>query len=90
MENVLKLVQRIDAVTEKEDENKKKLIYDIKEVCRLIACNERWFDFEIDDNLIDACIYERQSLFSRYRYLIKLAKNIGLNCNPLQKNSMGV
>ena len=71
-------------------EDKKKLIYDIKEVCRLIACNERWFDLEIDDNLIDACIYERQSLFSHYKYLIKLAKNIGLNCNTLQNNSMGV
>ena len=90
MENVLKLVQREDTTTSKEDEDKKRLIFEIKEVCRLIACNEHWFELESDENLIEACIYERSSLYSRYRYLMKLAKKLGVSCNPLKSENVGV
>jgi hypothetical protein len=82
MESVLKLIQRTDSAVVQKDEDSKKLIEEIKEVGRLLACNESWFDLECDENLIEACIFQREELNSRYRYLLKTAKQQGLSCAP--------
>ncbi len=86
MESVLKLIQRTDgAAVQKNDDKKERLLEEIKEVGRLIACNDCWFEMESDENLIDACIYQREELNSRYRYLLKTARQQGVNCPPFQK-----
>nr|WP_319487877.1 DUF2508 family protein [uncultured Caproiciproducens sp.] len=90
MESVLKLVQRTDCAAVQENEDKNKIIAEIKEVCRLLACNDCWFELECDENLIDACIYQREALHSRYRYLLNLAKQRGISCTPFKCKGMGV
>lgn len=59
---------------------KQKILDEIKEISRLIMYNECWFQSESNSDLIDACIYQRAELNSRYRYLINEAKQCGLNC----------
>ncbi|MBW7573242.1 DUF2508 family protein [Caproiciproducens faecalis] len=90
MESVLKLVQRTDCAAVQENEDKKKIVEEIKEVCRLIACNDCWFELECDENLIDACIFQREELHSRYKYLLNLAKQRGISCAPFKCKEMGV
>ncbi|HHV33034.1 DUF2508 family protein [Caproiciproducens sp. LBM24188] len=87
MESVLKLIQRTDcAAVQENEEQKQRLLEEIKEVVRLIACNDNWFEQESDENLIDACIYQREELYSRYRYLLKAARQQGVNCTPFTKS----
>jgi hypothetical protein len=90
MESVLKLIQRTDCAAVQENEDRKKIVDEIKEVCRLIACNDCWFELECDENLIDACIYQREELNSRYRYLLKSARQQGISCTPFKCKETGV
>lgn len=90
MESVLKLIQRTDCAAVLENEDKKRLLEEIKEVGRLLACNDCWFELECDENLIDACIYQRVALESRYRYLLKAAKRLGVSCTPFTNKKTGV
>ena len=86
MEMVLKrTMMKTDepAVTETEH---LALISEIREVERKLAYTEDWFAIEKDENLIDACIYERESLCARYRYLIGLARREGLSAYPFRRD----
>lgn len=90
MESVLKLIQRTDCAVVKENDDRKRIVDEIKEVCRLIACNDCWFELECDENLIDACIYQREELNSRYRYLLNSARQQGISCTPFKCKEAGV
>jgi hypothetical protein len=79
MESVLKLLQRTEGAAETMKVDPKKLLSEIKDVSRLLAYNECWFQFECDSDLIDACIYQREELQARYRYLLSLAKEAGVS-----------
>jgi len=87
MESVLKLLQRtIDSDEEVQNSlDRQQIIGAIRDVSRQLAYNDCWFQLESDENLIDACIYQRQELRSRYRYLLKLAKQKGINCASFQE-----
>lgn len=86
MESVLKLLQRTTVCEEETTElDRRKIVDSIREVSRQLAYNECWFQLESDENLIDACIYQREELKSRYRYLLNLAKQKGVNCASFQK-----
>ncbi|MFU0833157.1 MAG: DUF2508 domain-containing protein [Oscillospiraceae bacterium] len=86
MESVLKLLQRTTNCEEVQNErNRQQIIDAIRDISRRLAYNECWFQLESDENLIDACIYQREELKSRYRYLLKLAKQQGVNCASFQK-----
>jgi hypothetical protein len=52
---------------------------DIKDCLRSLQHNQMLFDLEIDPELIDQRIYERQALLCRYRYLIGRARALGLH-----------
>ena len=41
--------------------------------------NEMMFDLEVDTDLIEQRIYERQALLCRYRYLLARARELGLH-----------
>jgi hypothetical protein len=90
MESVLKLIQRTDCAAVQKNQDSQRLIDEIKEVGRLIACNDSWFELECDENLIEACIYQREELNSRYRYLLKSARQRGLSYTPFKSNKTGV
>lgn len=84
MESVLKLVLPAQKTMVKEEQNHTGLLEEMKEVSRLLACNDLWFDLECDENLIDACIYQRIALQSRYRYLLQQAKKQGVTASPFR------
>ena len=75
MESVLKLIQRVDSreTDKKQDQEKRQLLEEIREVARLMACNDLWFELECNEDLIEACIYQREALQARYRYLLALS-----------------
>lgn len=67
----------------KTDPKPDKIHEAIREVCtRLEMVNSR-FEMENDSDLIEACIYEMESLRARYRYLIRTAKNQGIKAEGL-------
>lgn len=83
MELALKRVVK-ERETDVQENDYWELISEIREVERKLAYTEDWFALEKDENLIDACIYERESLCARYRYLISLAKRRGVSSYPFR------
>ena len=79
MESVLKLLQRTESAAETTKVDQERLLSEIKDVSRLLAYNECWFQFERDSDLIDACIFQREELRARYRYLLSRAKESGVS-----------
>lgn len=84
MESVLRLLQHTGCETQKAKEDGREIIEEIQDVSRQLAYNECWFQMECDENLIDACIYQREELRARYRYLLDLAKRRGVNSATFQ------
>lgn len=60
----------------------KLLVEELRDILEQISFNERWFQLECDENLIDACIYEGESLRARYRYLLMKARSMGIQNTP--------
>lgn len=86
MESVLKLLQRTTDCEEVQNSLGRQQIIDaIRDVSRQLAYNDCWFQLESNEDLIDACIYQREELKSRYRYLLNLAKQKGVNCASFQE-----
>ena len=44
-----------------------------------IHAMQHWFNTESDADLIEACVFQLESLEARYRYLLRLARDRGLN-----------
>ena len=55
------------------------LEHEIQEVMADIRHNEMLFDLEVEPDLIEQRIYERQALYCRYRFLIGEARRLGLH-----------
>ena len=51
---------------------------ELKECLFCLKRNEMMFDLEVDTDLIEQRIYERQALLCRYRYLLARARELGL------------
>ena len=84
METVLKYIQRVDRADVQAEQKQQNLLDEIKEVGRMLSCNEVWFQMECDENLIDSCIYQREALQARYRYLLAAAKRQGVSAISFQ------
>lgn len=56
------------------------LIEDIADVRLKLQSAQCRFDYALDDEMVDATIYEIESLESRYGYLLKQAKSRGVFC----------
>ncbi|MGN0663319.1 MAG: DUF2508 domain-containing protein [Faecalibacterium sp.] len=52
---------------------------ELKECLLCLRRNEMMFDLEVDPDLIEQRIYERQALLCRYRYLLARARELGLH-----------
>ena len=52
---------------------------ELKECLFCLHRNEMMFDLEVDTDLIEQHIYERQALLCRYRYLLGKARELGLH-----------
>lgn len=68
---------------QKKESPDKQLRERISELKREIESARNAFEFQYDDDLIDANIFELNSLMAKYRYLIKLAKEYD-KCEVIQ------
>ena len=62
---------------------------ELKECLFCLKRNEMMFDLELDGNLIEQRIYERQALLCRYRYLLEKARELGLHTVLSKYQPMG-
>ena len=53
----------------------------IRQVCADIDAAQSRFEQETDSDLIEASIYELQSLRAKYRYFLRVARMEGVVCN---------
>lgn len=90
MEGVLKMIQLTYKGVKKSQKDipleHNDLLNQIREVCLQMHYNDKWFQSEIDNDLIDACIYQHEVLNAKYKYLIKKARNENIAI-PSFKNS---
>lgn len=56
------------------------IIDSIRTVCACIDATQSRFEQETDPDLIEAAIYELQSLRAKYRYLLRTARAEGIVC----------
>ena len=84
MEGVLRMIGHGEGVKTGLTEEQKGILEEIKEVNREMACIDRWFQLECNEDLIESCIYQREALNARYRYLISRAKDAGLSASPFK------
>lgn len=59
-----------------ESKEKEKASYqdEIRIISAQLACLDTWFQLEEDSDLVESCIYQRESLIAKYRYFIKKSK----------------
>lgn len=86
MEGVLRMIRHTvvsaaqkDAVAQADE---KAILEEIKEVSRQMRYIDQWFDMECDADMIDSCIYQREALNARYRYLLNRARQHELSSSP--------
>lgn len=61
-----------------KDKEKNKLIKEIKRAQIDVKTAEHFFQFVSDPELVDVAIYDLEAKKSRYRYLIRVAKEKGI------------
>lgn len=89
MESVFKMIRQTEKSSgSEESERQLDLVNEIREVCRQLNCTERWFQMEKDDDLIEACIHQREVLNARYRYLMRKAKRDNLYSSPFERKCL--
>ncbi len=72
---MLKLLKKKNLHNENEVCSENELIRkEIRNVCLELQKTENWFQMEIDSNLIEACIHQREVLNARYKYLMNKLK----------------
>ena len=78
---MMNLIKRIDLHRKKELEKNElkpsvddKIIEEIKDICNEMDKTNLWFQMESNEDLIDACIHQREVLNARYRYLMSKIK----------------
>lgn len=59
------------------------LLDEIRSTVAMLRAAHRWFDTESDPDLIESCVFELEALEARYRYLLRMAKDMGLYCDAL-------
>lgn len=74
MDNVKMFSLDRNKKAEEKNDRSSELIEDIRSICRMLDSAYSRFQYEEDDDLLEATIYEMEALKARYRYLIRKAK----------------
>lgn len=86
MEGVLRMIRHTESAVKKETQEvpaeNQAILDEIREVNRELRCVERWFEMECNEDLIEACIYQKEALNARYRYLMARARQHGISASP--------
>ena len=86
MENALQRLEYAQVLQKEKDTSDMEIILEIRNICsQLDACYQR-FEYELDNDLVESCIYEMEALKARYRYLLKTARDKRITC-PMEKIS---
>ena len=56
------------------------IIEAIRQVCACMDAAQSRFQLESDPDLVEAAIFELQSLRAKYRYLLRTARDEGISC----------
>lgn len=83
MINIMKIFNPENKTINNIEKQNLELLEEIKDVCSEMAKTDSWFQMESNDDLIEACIYQKEFLNSRYKYLINKVK---LNNKKLSDN----
>ena len=59
------------------------LLDEIRSTVAMIHAMQQWFNTESDADLIEACVFQLESLEARYRYLLRMAKDMGVSRDAL-------
>lgn len=63
------------------------ILSDIQDVLQKLQRNQQQFDMTDDDDLIEALIFEQNSLWARYNYLLRSARQEGITLGSCQEKS---
>lgn len=66
------------------------IIMQIQNVSEQLSIAYSRFNYETNEDLIESVIYEIQSLKAQYRYLMKIAKETGRECNEIRLIERGM
>ena len=78
------LKRRKSPIESPEDRIKSQILEDMKDLIQRVSIANAQFEYEKDPDLIDANIYELESLKARYRYLYKKARELGVSCKKIE------
>ena len=67
-------MKRMSLMVGKREETYTGLSESIAEVVRLLQLCRQRFNLALDEELLEAAIYEENALLARYRYLLRLAR----------------
>lgn len=67
--------------TSKINSDIQKIKNEITQICKEIEKTNIWFQTEVENDLIEACILQREVLNARYRHLLTLIKLMEPNLN---------
>jgi hypothetical protein len=62
-------------ISRKKNKAQDLLMREMNNLRHQMAYAEKWFRAEDDEDLIEACIFEKEALEAKHRYLLRLAKN---------------
>ncbi len=67
----------------RREEHEADLVYEIHRTRELLEEAYDRFNMENDEMMLDSIIYEIQSLRAKYRFLLKLARDSGAQCDDI-------
>ncbi len=72
---MINLLKKLDLKKRKKLElQNSDIAEEIRQICLEMEKTNNWFQMEVDEDLIEACIHQREVLNARYRYLINKLK----------------
>ncbi len=83
MQNAVRLQRILPTRAAKQNIQDHPLLVQIAEVLCQLENNRARFNFEVEEDMVDACIYEERALLSRYHHLMAQARREGVTCTPV-------
>lgn len=60
------------------------IVAQLRQLEQKIRDNEQLFNMTLEDDLLEACIYDGKALRSRYRYYHNMARQMGIKAGSLR------
>ena len=70
--------------TQEQNLSASEIIAQLRQLEQKIRENEAVFNMTLEDDLLEACIYDGKALRSRYRYYHNMARRVGIKAGELR------